>query len=142
MNYAIKITGEGDTIEIGNAEVVNSQNLISGVDIFFDTIDNDVRQKATGMLAKITIYGKIDESIQEELIKIFNWSKELNGNAWYRDLEIKIYEGGETKRNYIFPNMFVLDYKEIYRVSGSNANDTFELYLTQKENNFDKIDTF
>lgn len=143
MNYAIKITSEGgDTIEIGDASAVNNQDLIKSVDIFFDTIDDDVRQKASGMLAKITIGGKIDIGIQSELMKIFEWSKALESDKWYRDLEIVIYEGGTTVRNYIIPSVFVVDYKEMYRVSGTNANDEFELKLTQKQNNFDKIETF
>lgn len=143
MNYSIKITSNAcDPIEIGNADDTENQNFITGLDIHIDTIDDKVRQKAGGMLAKITILGKVDNSIQKQLIDIFNWSKELSGDKWYRNLEIKLFEGGSTKRTYIFENMFVVDYKELYRVTGSNSDDTFELYLTQKENNFKTIETF
>lgn len=141
MNYAIKITSsEGDPIEIGDASA--NQSFITGLDIFLDTIDDHVRQKAGGMLAKVAVFGKIDDLIQPQLMELFNWAKELNGSKWYRQLEITIFEGGEIKRNYIFPDMFVVDYKENYRVTGSNSDDTFALYLTQKENNFKTIETF
>ena len=121
----------------------NAQNKdVIGIEIFFDTIDNDVRQKAGGMLAKIKIIGEIKESTQKSLVELFNWSKELGGDKWYRKVEIKILSGGELKRNYSFENMFVVDYKEIYKVSGTQDREQFELYLTQQENNFKDIETY
>ena len=117
-------------------------NSVSGVEIFFDTIDNDVRQKAGGMLAKVKISGTIDESTQKALVEIFNWSKALSGDKWYRKVEIKILSGGEMKRDYTFENMFVVDYKENYKVSGTQDKELFELFLTQKENNFKNIETY
>ncbi len=143
MNYAIKIEStECDPIAIGDPEETENQNLITSVDVFIDTIDDDVRQKASGMLARVTIKGNIDDKIQDQLIELFNWSKELSGDKWYRDLEIKALDGGTVKRTYVFPKMFVVDYKELYRVTGSQQVDTFELYLTQKENNFKSIKTY
>ena len=94
------------------------------------------------MLAKVKISGTIDESTQKALVEIFNWSKELSGDKWYRKVEIKILSGGEMKRDYTFENMFVVDYKENYKVSGTQDKELFELFLTQKENNFKNIETY
>ena len=143
MNYAIKIESpECDPIEIGNPEDTENQNWITEIDVHIDTIDNDVRQKASGMLARVTIRGNFDDAIHDQLIELFNWSKELSGDKWYRDLEIKAFDGGTIKRTYVFPKMFVVDYKEFCRNSGNDTKDTFELCLTQKENNFKGIKTY
>ena len=138
FNYAIKIeSADTDPIEINE-----NQSIITDVEIFIDTIDDNVRQKASGMLARLTVIGKIDVSIQDQLIGLFDWSKDLDSDNWYRNVELKIFESKKLQRTYEFPNMFVVDYKELYHASGEQKEGTFELYLTQKDNNFEGIKTY
>lgn len=151
MLCSIKITSEdGEVIEIGKDGVEAEKDFITDVKIHMDTVNNDVRQKSNAMLAKITIFGSIDEKIKDELLKLFNWSKELNKNKWYRTLDIKISVDGVDGyyRKYIFEKVFVVDYFEVYKnessqgdASATNADkDHFELYLTQQENNLKTIE--
>ena len=138
FNYAIKIeSADTDPIEINE-----NQSIITDVEIFIDTIDDNVRQKASGMLARLTVIGKIDVSIQDQLIGLFDWSKDLDSDNWYRNVELKIFSGKKLYRTYEFPKMFVVDYKEFYHESGNDEDGTFELYLTQKDNNFEGIKTY
>lgn len=152
MLYSIKITAEdGEVIEIGKEDKESENNLITEVTIHMDTVSNDVSNKSTGMLAKIKICGVISfDDIGDELLKIFNWSKELKSDKWYRTLEIKIKKDMNIDyRTYTFEKVFVVDYLEIYKTEmdskqeNSTADKThFELYLTQQENNFKTIEAY
>ena len=149
MIYSVKITSEeGEIIEFGT-DNTEENGLITDVKIHFDTTNNDVSKKAMGMLEKITIKGKIldSESVKKKYIDLFNWSKSLSKNQWYRSIVIKAYVGedqDEVYRTYQFDNVFVVDYVEEY--SSSTKDDTgkdhFELFLTQKENNLQTIETY
>ncbi len=152
MLFSIKITSsDGEIIEIGKADTPAEKNLITNIDIHMDTVNNNVSNKSNAMLAKITIFGSIDEAINSEILKLFEWSKESHKEKWYRTLEIKIKTDESTPyRTYSFENVFVVDYIEHYKVesaqgdeSATNADkDHFELYLTQKENNFESIEAY
>ena len=114
-----------------------------------DTVENEVSNKSNAMLAKIKIFGEIKAEIKSELLKLFEWSKASSEEEWYRTLEIKIKIAKDKNyRSYKFAKVFVVDYFEIYKgesLRSKNSNniedrDHFELYLTQKENNFDNIE--
>ncbi|MBR6012745.1 MAG: hypothetical protein IK062_03055 [Selenomonadaceae bacterium] len=149
MTYSIKITSEdGEVIEIGN-DSSDETGLITDVKIHLDTVKNDVSEKAMGMLAKITVKGIIsnEESIKKKYIDLFNWSKSLSKNQWYRTILIKSYideDHEDVYRTYQFDNVFVVDYIEEYSATTKEADgkDHFELYLTQKENNLKSIETY
>lgn len=151
MTYSISITSEeGEVIEIGNE--TKEVSLITDLIIHMDTTTNNVSEKAMGMLAKITVKGKIidDETVKNKYIALFNWSKSLSKSQWYRDIVIKSYideDHDDVYRTYQFDKVFIVDYKEIYSASNnkdsnSSGTDHFELYLTQKENNFKAIETY
>lgn len=152
MLYSIKITSEdGEIIEIGKANLESEKHCITEVAIHMDTVNNDVSNKSNAMLAKIKICGDIDfENIGNELLKIFEWSKALKSDKWYRTIEINIKEDMDTVyRTYKFEKVFVVDYLEIYKTENesnkdaTNADKThFELYLTQQENNFKTIEAY
>lgn len=152
MIFSIKITSsDGEIIEIGKPDTPEEQNLITDLEIHMDTVNNNVSNKSNAMLAKITIFGSIDELINSEILKLFEWSKESHKEKWYRTLEIKIKtDASKVLRTYSFENVFVVDYIEHYKVessqgdeSATNADkDHFELYLTQKENNFGTIEAY
>lgn len=148
MIYSVKITSEeGEVIEFGT-DSAEETGLITDVKIHLDTIKENVSEKAMGMLAKITIKGKILESkdVKKKYIDLFNWSKSLNRNQWYRSIVIKAYVDKEQKpyRTYQFDNVFVVDYVEEYSASTKDdvGKDSFELFLTQKENNLQTIETY
>jgi hypothetical protein len=147
MLFSVKITSEdGEIIEIGKDDVENEKNLIQDIEIHMDTVNNDVRQKSNAMLAKIKIHGSMKPIIKDELLKLFNWSKALTQDKWYRTIEIKIKTDLNTvSRNYILQKVFVVDYIEFYKnddVEENSSADYFELYLTQQENNFKTIESF
>lgn len=144
MIFSIKITSEdGDVIEIGKEGLMeNEMNLIKDVTIYMDTVNNDVRDKANAILAKIKINCRIDDRISDEVLKIFNWSKELDEKKWYRTIEIKIKTSmNNVFRTYIFEKVFIVDYVEYYDYD-KDLIDHFELLLTQKENNLNTIEAF
>ena len=87
MLFSVKITSEdGEIIEIGKDDVENEKNLIQDIEIHMDTVNNDVRQKSNAMLAKIKIHGSMKPIIKDELLKLFNWSKALTQDKWYRTI--------------------------------------------------------
>ena len=81
------ISEDGEVIEIGKDE--KEQNFITDVVIHMDTVNNDVRNKAPAMLAKIEIHGAINSEVGDRVLKLFEWSKELNEKKWYRTITIK-----------------------------------------------------
>ena len=149
MVYSIKITSqEGEVIEIGT-DGEKETGLITDVKIHLDTINDNVSEKAMGMLAKIAIKGLIsnDASVKKKYIDMFNWSKSLSKNQWYRTIVIKSYvdeNHEDVYRTYQFDNVFVVDYIEEYFATTKDGapKDHFELYLTQKENNLKNIETY
>ena len=118
----------------------DEENVITKVDISFDTTDNDVRKKSNSMLAKLKICGEIKEEITDKLISLFNWTRDSADDQWYRSVEIEIKKSPtNVVRSYKFEEMFVVDYMEHYEKE--NEKCTFELNLTQKENHLDNINT-
>ncbi|BDA10612.1 hypothetical protein E0L01_02560 [Megamonas funiformis] len=148
MLYTMTITTKdgSEVIEIGKLQEDNKdeRTVITGIEFNIDTIDDNVRNKSNAVLAKIKICGELKDFLTERLMKIFKWSCEYDEEKWYRTIEIEVKtSNGKVIRTYIFTDVFVVDYKEIYKADGNNAESSrFELYLTQKENNLNKIDTF
>ncbi len=150
MIFEITITSEdGEVIEIGKDE--KEQNFITDVVIHMDTVNNDVRNKAPAMLAKIEIHGAINSEVGDRVLKLFEWSKELNEKKWYRTITIKAKTSiDKPYRTYIFEKVFVVDYWERYKTESAQGDeqaknadrDHFELFLTQKENNFKTIEAY
>ena len=127
----------------GNSEAT----IINNVDIFFDTIDNNVKQKSGGMLARVTIKGEIlpeaKADIVKKLRKISEWARDRSVETTYRDLCVGVKAAHDRFQVvYVVKNVFVVDYREVYVGDGdhgSSGQDRFELYLTQRENNLDNI---
>lgn len=144
MFYAVTIEDKaGETINIGKEGVSNEKNIIMGIDIKIDTIDDDVRNKSVAMLAKVVIRGEIKSEINDELKQIFQWAYESSEEKWYRTIKILVKSSeGNILRTYILKNVFVVDYKEFYKTDGTNEKSVFELFLTQQENNLNTIDTY
>lgn len=146
MIFSIKITSEdGEVIEIGKDSKEEEKDLIKDIVLHMDTVNEDSRNKSNAMLAKIQIIGAIDPEIADELLNLFNWSKDLEEKKWYRNIEIKVKTSmGSVFRTYVFPKVFIVDYLEFYTTESDTNKmvDQFQLYLTQKENNFKNIEAF
>ena len=143
MFYEVKIEDQDGEEVIVITETEGGQ-YITGLIVELDTINNQARQKSSAMLAKIEIVGRLRESIKTEIIKLFNWAKEKNSEKWYRNIEIKIKKSEDNViRVYNFENVFILDYKEVYKPDSEEGSlDYFTVNITQKENNLTKIATF
>lgn len=136
--YALKIEGGSDKIEIEKGTEITS------AEISFDTINDDTQRKSNAILARMTICGTVDEKINANLIKIFEWSRDLKNETTYRDVTLTVYsdDGDTVLRIYELPSMFVCDYKESYKGANNNDAFTFELKLTQRENRIKEIKTY
>lgn len=143
MFYEVKIEDQ-DGEEVIAINETESGQYITGLVVELDTINDQARQKSSAMLAKIEIIGRLRESIKTEIIKLFNWAKEKNDEKWYRNIEIKIKKSEDNViRVYNFENVFILDYKEVYKPDNEEGSlDYFTVNITQKENNLTKIATF
>ena len=117
-------------------------SIIDSVDIFFNTIDNNAKNKSSGMQAKIEIKGKIPGSpeLMRTFQKLSEWARDDTYDTQNRNICIGIKANNDRFQVvYSIKNVFVFNYREIY----SKANDDrFELYLTQEEGNMDKIEIF
>ena len=136
--YALKIESAKEPIEI------TEKNMITSAEVVFDTINNNTQKKSNAILAKMTLCGKIATEINDSLIKISEWARDLKNETTYRKVTLTIYEDedGQVLRIYELPDMFVCDYKEIYKSASENDAFTFELKLTQRENRLDIVKTY
>lgn len=134
--FKVTISGGDNPIEM--------REQITGAEVFMDTVNNDVENKSSGMLAKLTLSGKIREQDSSIFIELFKWAKDFKGKSQYRKVEMEVGGAEDTiYRRYEFGKMFVVDYKENY-VDSKDANQTgqFELLLTQQGDNWDSVDSF
>lgn len=118
-------------------------SIIDYVDIFFDTTDNNVKQKSGSMLAKVEIRGKIPQNplLMKKFRKLSEWAHDQSAESQYRDICIAVKSAKDSFQVvYALKNIFVVDYREIYKSSSEPGSDRFELRMTQRENNMDKID--
>ena len=145
MLYEVKIEDQDgeEVIYIGNPENEGEGKMITSLVVELDTINDQSRQKSNAMLAKLEIVGLLDSSIKNEIRKLFIWAKELNEEKWYRNIEIKVKTSSDNVyRTYKFDNVFILDYKETYTDESESNKNYFTVNLTQKENNFKKLDSY
>lgn len=132
-----------DIIDGGDDSNDAEASVIKSVDIFFDTTDNDVKQKSGSMLAKVEIKGDIpqDPALMKKFRKLSEWAHDRSAETAYRDLCIAVKSAEDSFQVvYTLKNVFVVDYREIYVYEGGEETDRFELRMTQRENNMDKIE--
>lgn len=143
-NYRFTITAENasgiEPIKIGYDD-----DSVKSVSIDIDTLDDNVSQKSSAMLARVTIKGAITSDNHEELKKIFEWSKDFKKASTYRQIQIESQMlTDDDVRKYVLDQVFVCDYKESFGVSkegvdGGEKRPEFELKLTQFQNNWDGV---
>ncbi|MDO5296539.1 MAG: hypothetical protein Q4F00_07910 [bacterium] len=128
--------------------VDEEKSLIESVEVFLDTIDDNVMQKSGGMLAKIVIKGKIPENreLASKFKKFSEWARDNSSESQNRDICIGIKaDDNNFQCVYYIKKVFVVDYREVYVLDGAKkdgAYDRFELYLTQVQDNMDKFEIF
>jgi len=119
----------------------DESSIIQSVDIFFDTTDDDVKSKSGSMLAKVEIKGNIEQApaLMKKFRKLGEWARDRSADNAYRDICIAVKSAEDSFQVvYTLKNVFVVDYKEGYKKK--EGDDHFELRLTQRENNMDKIE--
>lgn len=113
------------------------------VNIEFKTDEREqmICHHSQSIFVDVTISGKVIEDVTEQLIQIFDWSRDFSENGVYRTVTIKEKQEQNTKviRTYIFPKMFVLGYSE--KIGTDNAC-VFELRLRQRKGELNTIETF
>ena len=136
--YELKIESSEETIEI------TEKNMIYFADVSLDTLNNDAQKKSNALLARMSIQGKIEASINDALIKISEWTRDFKEATTYRKvtLTIKSDETGVILRTYEIPDMFVCDYSEVYSAPEDEDGTFFALKLTQKENQLKNFNTY
>lgn len=136
--YELRIECGDDVIEI------TEENTIYFAEVFLHTLNKDTQKKSNAMLALMTIQGGIKSSINDSLIKISEWARDLKNETTYRKviLTMKEDEAGVPLRTYEIPDMFVCDYREIYGNPSDDKTAFFELNLTQKENQLKNFNTY
>ena len=135
--YELKIESGDNVIEI------TEESTIYFAEVFLDTINNDTQKKSNAMLARVTIQGNIDVSINDRLINISEWARDLNDKTTYRKVTLTVKEDATTiLRTYEIPDMFVCDYREAYGNPSDDKTAFFELNLTQKETKLKDFNTY
>ena len=128
ISYELKVESGDEAIEI------TAEGTIYFAEVFLDTINNDTQKKSNAILARVTIQGNIDASINDNLIKFSEWARDLNAKTTYRKVTLTVKKDATTiLRMYEIPDMFVCDYREVYGNPSDDKTAFFELNLTQKE---------
>ena len=78
ISYELKVESGDEVIEI------TEEGTIYFAEVFLDTINNDTQKKSNAILARVTIQGNIDASINDNLIKFSEWARDLNAKTTYR----------------------------------------------------------
>lgn len=134
--FKVTVTGGDSPIEM--------TKQITSVDVAFVTVNKDVVNKSSGMLAKATITGRIKPEDTNTCLALFKWAKDFKAKSQYRQVSIEVGEADDSiYRKYDLGKMFVVDYIEQY-VSNKDENQTgqFELKLTQQDDNWDCVESF
>lgn len=138
VNYELKIESSEETIEINENEIIKSAVVI------FDTVNENAQKKTNSIVVRVNITGQINSTVNEALIKIMNWTRDLKNDTTYRNVTLTVHddEGGSILRIYELPAMFVCDFKENFGDTSSDDSGTFELKLIQKENQLKEIKAY
>ncbi len=117
-------------------EKINISNAyLTKADILFDS--EDKKDMASVTSAIIELSGEIEDICLESLKKIAEWKKmPSTKNGIYRKVVVEMVKNGIIFRKAIFPDAFILDYKEFFSKDGK---DTFNLKLKQKADKYQNI---
>lgn len=113
-------------------------NTITDIQFFMNTLNDNTLNRSQSVRAEFIIKGSIDDKSKSEIQKLAAWAIATEKDKVYRDVNIIIRDNsdtsGETLRRYNFSEMFVIDYKEIFKSSAEKDDQgSFELLIAQKE---------
>ena len=131
------ISAEFDAAMVDSVEA----SVIKSVEVFLDTVDDNVRHKSGSMVAKIIIKGEIPTKsvFRNKFRKLSEWSRDGGEDTQYRNICIGIRDADKSFMCvYSISRVFVVDYREKY-LTDDNIKSEFELYLNQEQDNLDKI---
>jgi hypothetical protein len=115
------------------------KNTITDIQFFMNTLNDDTLNRSQSVRAEFVIKGSIDDKSKSEIQKLAAWAIATEKDKIYREVNIIVKDNnsdsGEVLRRYIFSEMFVIDYKEIFGPKKDNKDDegSFELLIAQKE---------
>ena len=134
MFYYIKITSEtGKIIEIDGRDKEKIQDALESLEIFIDTVDENVNNRASNIINRINIKLKLNEATNSICKDFMDWALESSGEDVYRLVHIDVYDTlPQVIRSFDIQKVFVEDYKESF--IGREVT-TAELKLIQQSNN-------
>ena len=133
MSFLVKVEGL-DSFEISK-ECVRSVKVTTDI-----PLDSNARTKDVG--ATMTITGKIlaalDGDVTDSTRNLALWSLVPAEKAdCYRKVTVEHIAGSIMERKYVFPNAFVVDYKEEY--GDVEGTGTFTLVIKQKKDKINRV---
>ncbi len=134
MGFRVKITG-GKDVEF-NEGVITAVNFIS------DTPEN-TNARSTDLSVILKLEGRINFSlgaeIEDSTVELATWALMASDQAnCYRNVEVKVINGGQVVRQYTYPNAFVMDYTE--DLNDEEGVGTWSMLLKQKKDLTDKVE--
>lgn len=127
MGFRLKVEG-AETIELG---LDNIQRVIYDTDT-----PDDSNARSTDVGSTLKVSGKIitatDGDKADDTLKLALWSLvPAEKSDCYRKLTLEVIAADQVVREIVFPNAFVVDYKEQF--GDTEGIGTFELYVKQKK---------
>jgi hypothetical protein len=134
MGFRVKITG-GKDVEF-------NEGIITGVNFISDTPEN-CNARSTDLSVIMKLQGRINFSlgaeIEDSTVELANWALMPSDQAnCYRNVEVKVINGGQVVRQYTYPNAFVMDYTE--DLNDEEGVGSWTLLLKQKKDLTDKVE--
>lgn len=136
--FELKINSE-NTDPINFLIVEEDKNTITDIQFFMNTLNDNTLNRSQSVRAEFIIKGSIDDKSKSEIQKLAAWAIATEKDKIYRNINIIVRDNedpsGETLRRYNFSEMFVIDYKEIFKQKTDDKDDqgSFELLIAQKE---------
>ncbi|MBP1905430.1 hypothetical protein J2Z32_002060 [Paenibacillus turicensis] len=127
MGFRLKVEG-AETIELG---LDNIQRVVYDTDT-----PDDSNARSTDVGSTLKVSGKIitatDGDKADDTLKLALWSLvPAEKSDCYRKLTLEVIAADQVVREIVFPNAFVVDYKEQF--GDTEGIGTFELYVKQKK---------
>ena len=133
MFYYIKITSDtGKEIEIDGRDGSDIQKFLKSVSVCVDTVDDNVSNRASNVLNRVTVKLDIDSTTNAICKDLMDWALASSGEDVYRLVHIDVYDDKQVIRSFDIQKMFVEDYKEGFV---GERDCVAELKLIQQANN-------
>ena len=133
MGIRLSISG-ADTIKFGEDNIVACT--------FTTESSDNANARSTDIANTLAVKGKIFSAIggevEDDSFKVAKWSEvKAENKDSYRKVTVEILSGNRVVRKIVFPNAFIVDYKEDY--FDTEGAGTFELKVRQKKDKCDLI---